>query len=155
MARTWPVIMCFCACDSLVYMQHSWSQPFAQSEDILSVECLWFIVSASHPLSHVCSVNTAGAASSCVVRVCLSVCVCVFLSKSRARSARGHKLMELMLICGRQAWHYTDEQDFSTIAIWREKVGGEEKETRIEREFNEDKSAKAECRRMEKERWRL
>lgn len=98
--------MCFYACDSLVYMQRSGSQPFAQCEDIFSVECLWFIVSASYPLSHVCSVNTAGAASGCV-----SECVCgfffFFLSKSRTRSARGHKLMELMLICGRQAWHYT------------------------------------------------
>lgn len=75
MASTWPVIMCLCACDSLVHMQHGWSQPFARCEDIFV--CWMFMIHCvssvpSEPC--VCSVNTAGAASSCV-------CVCVFFEQ--------------------------------------------------------------------------
>lgn len=80
MATAWPVIMCFCAHESSVYMQRSWSQPFAQCVDIFSVECLWFIVSASYALSRECSVNTAGTASSCV-----SLCVCFWANPGHAQ----------------------------------------------------------------------
>lgn len=73
MAATWPVTMCVCALDSMGYMQHRWSETFAQCEDMLSNECLWFFISASYPLSYACSVNTAGAASRCA-SVCLIKC---------------------------------------------------------------------------------
>lgn len=80
--------------------QATWLESACLRSICLCVLNVYDSLSASYPLSHAYPSKHCW----CCIYVWVRVC---FLSKSRTRSARGHKLMKLMLICSRQAHTHT------------------------------------------------